>query len=549
MTKSLLCRQISVCDSIAKLNEEGCFEAIRLLQNVMGLNNLNQFIIKMFMNISNNFTIDNLIKLDNQFSSLKLSNNNNQSKSKQTSNQTYMSKNLDKTIPFPLLRLPIDLISKTSLFLSEQDIFNYEQCCRLFYKMINNTSYLNQSNVFKQLQITDEKLDDMGQSNYSFFKYSKAHKLEFNCDSGYLLGSLVRVRNSCSTELHQRWNKAKIVCKNDKSGWFDSLFKSIQVLKLRADGMLLVDALPIELLFDPIESNLNSIHFNHYWNETDERYLDQYIHRFEKQYLDIQQTFKQQGKQMKILTKTSHINIDQGLQGPKYMSVRHVHTKSVTRLDLSNNDINILSRNNNPRLEKLTCERNIQFYSDINQSSTTQDSSTGANCNMNIKTLRLLHFDRQSSIDICFNQRVIELCNLQNSLTNLLLNIDMSAMSNDMFSKWQKVIESVLQKTYFYKLANVIILLEIQPFDINLIVEILEQNIQLLKYQFTKLIIGFHMLDGDKYYILQWNKDIDDKFLDEFLTLCYNDNDQEIAIDSNEKNKEKYEALAKQWED
>ena len=119
---------------------------LRLLQNAMGIDSLSQFTIKMFMIIRNKFTIDNLIQLDNQINLIKLCNNNHQSKPKHTSNNSMSrSKNVDKTmyLTFPLLHLPIDLISKTSLYLNEKDIFNYEQCCRLFYQMVNNTSHLN----------------------------------------------------------------------------------------------------------------------------------------------------------------------------------------------------------------------------------------------------------------------------------------------------------------------------------------------------------------------------------------------------------------------
>ena len=93
-------------------------------------------------------------------------------------------------ILFPLFRLPIDLISKTSLFLNKQDILKFEQCCRSFYKMINKTSYLTQSNTFKHFIITQKRLNQMRNCKYSFFKYSKAHRLTFNISLGSTVATL-----------------------------------------------------------------------------------------------------------------------------------------------------------------------------------------------------------------------------------------------------------------------------------------------------------------------------------------------------------------------
>ena len=83
---------------------------------------------------------------------------------------------------FPFLQLPIDLVTETSLYLNEDDIFQFEQCCRLFYTMINNTTYLKQSNTFNTFTIDNTIFKQLTQSQYSFFKYSKAMTLEF-CNS------------------------------------------------------------------------------------------------------------------------------------------------------------------------------------------------------------------------------------------------------------------------------------------------------------------------------------------------------------------------------
>ena len=66
MVKSVLSGRIGVCNSISKLNNDGCLDVIRLLQNVLRLDDLNQFIMKMFMDNSNNWTIDQIIQFENE---------------------------------------------------------------------------------------------------------------------------------------------------------------------------------------------------------------------------------------------------------------------------------------------------------------------------------------------------------------------------------------------------------------------------------------------------------------------------------------------------
>ena len=74
-----------------------------------------------------------------------------------------------------LLRLPIDLIFKTSLYLDEKDIYKFEKCCKLFYQIINNSSYLNQSNTFKSFSLEKEQLEVMTQSKNSSINIQKQH--------------------------------------------------------------------------------------------------------------------------------------------------------------------------------------------------------------------------------------------------------------------------------------------------------------------------------------------------------------------------------------
>ena len=166
---------------------------------------MNQFATKIFMDCSNNWTSDQITQLENEITQT-LSN---KSDSQSHNNKSITNMNNLKHIKFPLLRLPIDLMTQTSLYLNETDIFNFERCCRLFYQMINNTSYLNLSNNFKILKISDQRLNQMSQTQYSFFKYCKTKKVLLDCQSSWWLESDKEDVEEYATNLRCHMGKSK----------------------------------------------------------------------------------------------------------------------------------------------------------------------------------------------------------------------------------------------------------------------------------------------------------------------------------------------------
>ena len=184
---------------------------------------------------------------------------------------------------------------------------------------------------------------------------------------------------------------------------------------------------------------------------------------------------------MKPLTSVKHFSL------PSYMLVKHLHLSLDGKIDLNKN---WLSPHCNPYLRQLTCDDNIKFKN-INAPRNSLDDNYKEN--MNIDTLRLIDFDEGSSRDILNNKIVIDTQNLQNSLKNLLANIDTSDMDDETLLQWQNIIESILKKEHFYKLENVIILLGISSLemhDTDWIFKMLQKNVKLLKYQFKQFIIG-----------------------------------------------------------
>ena len=183
--------------------------------------------------------------------------------------------------------------------------------------------------------------------------------------------------------------------------------------------MSLLDKLPIELLFDSNESHLNEIKFNHGWIECN--YLTQYINQFETEYLNIQHKLEQQGKLMRKLACVKHSNVTQ-FNGPSCILAEHLHMNSRgLQIDLNKS---MMTPQYNPCLRKLTCEYDIQF--DNKNKNVQQEKGTNNSYSeiMNVETLRIKHFSERSSFDIFSDKTVIETLNLQNSLKNLLLNIE-----------------------------------------------------------------------------------------------------------------------------
>ena len=542
MSNSCLSGRIDVCTSISKLNKDGCNDVIRLLQNVLGLDDLNQFVTKIFMDCSNNWTIDQIMQFENE---MKQTLNNHMHHENYNPSQPHSRKDdpsMNNEVQFPLLRLPIDLITKTSFYLNENDIFKFERCCRLFYKMINNSSYLSLSNNFKTFIIKDETLDEMRQRQCSFFKYSKTKCVKLSCDSNLTVASNERKIETHFIELRGKWEKAKQICINRR--WFNDVFKSIEILETNADGMMLLDKLPIELLFDPIEAHLNKIQFSHYWNLLNKTYLKQYIYNFERQYLEIQHKLEKQGKQMRKLICVKHCDIDEGFEGPLCIAVEHLHLSLDIRIQFVKTDFNKnwLSRHYNPRLQKLTCDGNFNFEN-IN---VEQGNDVNKKQNTNIETLRLRYLNSRSSCDIFNNKIVIESLNFQNSLKNLMLSLDVSSMDNQKLTQWQDVIESILKKERFYKLENVIFVFCISSHDIDWIVEMLKKNVQLLKYQFKQFIIGllWYANSMHSYHAFEWNKSIDTNYLDHLKALCKQSHQEP---DIQDQMQQKYSLLWEKW--
>ena len=259
--RSSSCVKISIAELVEGLNDDGCINVLRLLQHELGHITLNKTIIHILLQCAKNecLTNNSLIAMENKIKEKYHQHQQGQNKTISTINCKDNNNHETRDLIFPLLRLPVDLITTAPSFLNEKDIFKFEQCCRLFYKMINNTSYLNKCSNFKKFNITKKRLNEMKQSDCSFFKYSKASRLHSVVLSATDASSLTAWINDLETTI----NRLKKMASYDN--WLTNLFGSISILDLRYGLAAFLSQMPIDILFnsDPNISHLQEIFLGH----------------------------------------------------------------------------------------------------------------------------------------------------------------------------------------------------------------------------------------------------------------------------------------------
>ena len=501
MCESHLSQKISLCRCIETLNDDGCLKAIRLLQHFQKYKHLNQFLIKVVLQATDKMDTESLQRMTTEMKEISCNCKYVQMKqsldNKSKKREKSVSIHDDKTvIVFPLFRLPVDIISNTSLFLNEKDIFSFEQCCRLFYQIINKLSYLKQTNNFKTFIIDDKRFNHMMKPKHSFYKYSQTRTLKITKNA---LGDVVYYQlPKFVNQTHIKWKQAKYMAKYN-GDWLMNVFRSVESLTLPGDAtMMLLDKLPLKILFDP-QSRLRRFSINHQWNDKgDFPHLQRAIDEFEKQYFQLKEKYQQQGQTIKKLKwlEYSFNDTDYKVTGPRYIEAEHLILHKV-RHDFAAphlfSAIHVLTCNSFDELSML-------------------DTLDKIDCN--IDTLRLINFHAHNKADICVNDKLIRALNLHDSLINLTIEINVGSWwtSTHHITKWLKGIETILCKQYYHNLQNVNILFKmLQWVDIDNVFEMLKKHVSILKYQFKQLNIGLKYLY--KCCTFEWNPQIDETYL------------------------------------
>ena len=520
MSESHLSQKISLCQYIETLNDDGCLQVIRLLQHYQKYKHLNQFLIKVLMQTTDQMDVESLQQMHNEIK--QMSCNNKYVQMRQS--PCVKSKNSEKSptidhdnIIFPLFRLPIDMIQNASLFLNENDIFHFEKCCRSFYKMINNSTYLKQTKNFKTLRLYNKRLNQMIEPKYSFYKYSQASTMGVNV--------LVPAEKTVTTfinETQSKWDQIKCIEKYH-GYWLTNLLKSIKSLTLSADPtMALLPKLPLNILFDP-QSRLNWFSINHHCNSEGKcgRHLQRAIDEFEKQYLELKEQYQQEGKKIKKLKwlEYSSYDADDKVTGPLYIEAKHLILLNVRK--------DFAAPHAFSTVNVLTCNA-FEGLSVV-------DTLGKIDCN--IDTFRLIGCSGYDSTDICVNDKLIQALNLHSTLVNLTIEVDIRifAISPYHITRWMKGIETVLLKQYYHNLQNVNILMKIFQSNMDCFFEMLKKHVSILKHQFKQLNIGLEV--HGTYCTFEWNPQIDEKYLEK----------QKHCQERNQGNKRKYKQWLKQW--
>ena len=541
MSRSSLGVKICISQLIEGLNDDDCLDVIMLIQHELGHRSVRKIVTRIIMQCIKNLKHQSFIKI--------------QQKIRQKYHATSSTNNnsiAGDHVLFPLHLLPHDLVWTTSLFLNETDILKFEQCCRFFYTMINNTSYLRQCNNFKQFTITKKRLNQMRQKKYSFFKYSTTNQLS----SMFKLMHYHKPRNSYSEEkllaavLHDFETTMNQIQKmRSYDNWCTNLFKSISILNIDMVGVLLA-VMPIDILFNPdpnishletVElSYLDSHSFQAAWNNT--------WNIFETKYLQYKKELEKQGLKIKSLKCIKHWQLsrerrDICMIGPRYIHSKHVWINGV-RVDLT--DDKFLTKECNPGMKILTIERWIDFVTINDHNSIYKSINIIKNLDrgLEIETMRLISYWNHENPYFFNNKMVIDSLNLQNSLENLTMELVMQPI----YVHQVEALENVMLKRYYYNLENVNIMIEIDD-NTSMVwfFELLQKNQQILKHQFKQLniaIVKNIIFQQKVYFVFEWNTNMNEERLNQL-----NEQFQEMKwYDQRQMQfKEKYSLMKAQW--
>ena len=405
---------------------------------------------------------------------------------------------------------------------------NFGKCCKLFYQIVNNSSYLNQCSTFKTFILTPERLDQMTQSKYSFYKYSKATTLilKYQMHNERYLGYV---------NIDAKWERAQ---KHQK--WFTTMLKSIKELRIEDSGILL-DKLPIDIMFDPVESNLQKIWLQHGDKTVHGKWLKN-IYNFEDKYIDLQKKYKSKRQKMKILQCVEQSAFDERFSSKFFcIESKHLVTFCV--------DIDFFEWSSivNPSLRILTFEFDCVFTDNWKDDQYEID--------LWVDTLRFIDISGGSTVDILENRKewncnLVESLNFDNTVKNMTIHLKLE--DTTYIQHWGNIIRNLFNKTDYFYLSNLNILLQFDGcYKTNLdlldwIFDVLKSHRKILKHQFKQLIIAIHNRDWKRCDILQWNPQVDDKQLDRQQEKCKQSDQSQLQ---REKNMQKYFELKNQWLD
>ena len=341
------------------------------------------------------------------------------------------------------------------------------------------------------------------------------------------------------------------------------MFESIKELYFEGNGLLFMNKLPINVLFDPIESNLESIntfHCNSDYDAWKENIID-----FVEKYINFKQKLENEGKSIRILkyirqrsfrTRESFLNQLLSIES------KHIMFRNQT-IDL-NQLMLYQTAKQTQSLRIMTIGKFVALRGKIamrkNNICIPSNNENNGNHHdqLHIETLRFINVSNVRR-KIFNNQEMIESLNFHNSVKNMTLNIiicDMNACH-----KWTRVLLNLLTKKYYFNLENLNILfcfhVSIGKIFLNVmdwIFDMLKENCENIKYQFKQLNIAFksilwNLINIERYDVIEWNDKIDKHLLNEYQIRCKKFCQTSQPRKQQGENVKKYEELKNQWLD
>ena len=299
------------------------------------------------------------------------------------------------------------------------------------------------------------------------------------------------------------------------------MFRSIKLLNIDQNCAVLLAELPIDALFDPIESSLEKLKLMRYRERSAS--FETNVNKF---LTNLKITFQNQRKNIKQLKCVEQTSVF----SPFTNQLFYVGCKRAIFFALGTSLLDTSLCKYNSSLRMITFRSRCSFESIGSNSNSGYSNTDDSNSNGKIETLRLINFDQCSDADVLENQRLIELLNLQNSVKNLTLDIQLDAELDDDdedeedgdYQRWDKIISDLLMKKYYFHLTNVNILFQFATNNdlilfrlFTWVFGILKKHQNILRYQFKQLNIGIRSAKEIGIYtrchILQWNSKIDEQ--------------------------------------
>ena len=602
MSKSLVNLKITLLESIEKLNDSELIEVLDILQHEFGCKNLNELIRKIIMHTTGSICwdpdvncLENFVQSINDIIAKRPKNtiiNHTEQCSKNSKIETTRSDH-NMIIPSIATTLHQDLIMAISLFLNEKDIFNFEQCCRIFYQTVNCSSYLIQCKNYKTIEITREKLDIMSSCDhdvdekyykYGYYKYSKALKLEFSyaCSKPFDEYGIHVFRKKWSKiwKWYYDQNDHK---HHDK--WLFNALKSAEIVILDSYSNVSILPTPIgkqllQTLLHPHDhqSRLKNIKLDYFWFTRSEHSQSGTEIEWDTGINDHhdQPQLILEPKKRSVLNSINHTYI------PPDNLRKYNHLLRNINVDTRRIEFNYCYGMTpifmeqiamwHPSLTMVTLNKSSSFgldEEDIADDSKQKAEGDNLPLNININTLRLINFQYRCSF--LNDKLLIEKLNLHKSLKNLTLCVQIESSFSNHNGYQRNVhypqlwtgIKNILTKEYFHNLTNVNLLLKISSIkDIdsnsdhdhgsttNIVFDILQKRCNILKYQFKQLNIALVIQQKRSlahYQLIEWNSNIDDTFLRKEKQKCDNCTSCDNDINTVGDNKKRYNTWLNQW--